>query len=83
MCYFCRASRIEWTNNLFQLKQAAAPVTGEVALLHRITSSFGIKKRDRLDGGLEGRRAPYGTAREASAAGWGGPGREARPLIPV
>lgn len=40
MCYFCWASHIERTNNLFQLRQAAAPVTAEGAVLHRITSSF-------------------------------------------
>lgn len=28
------------TNNLFQLKQAAVPVTAEGAVLHRIASSF-------------------------------------------
>lgn len=40
MCYFCWASHIERTNNLFQLRRAAAPVTAEGAVLHRITSSF-------------------------------------------
>lgn len=40
MCYFCRASHIEWTNNLFQLKRAAALVTAGGAVLHQITSSF-------------------------------------------
>lgn len=56
MCYFCRASHIEWTNDLFQLKQAAALVTAEGAVLHRITSSF--EKPPRLaDCDLKGNRA--------------------------
>lgn len=57
MCYFCWASHIERTNNLFQLKRAAAPVTAGGAVLHRITSSFEKPPPRLADCDLKGNRA--------------------------
>lgn len=64
MCYFCWASHIERTDNLFQLRRAAAPVTAEG--LSFIGSHHPLKNPQDWLIVKEGNRGPAGSQCEAA-----------------